>query len=236
MRLFAAVRQGRFLQPGTPTGLTGLLTHPAPRSTLIYLYSRTLDKLKAVPESSVYRQATENVTKKRLAIIESYKPEGYDAWMDRVGFRVGKFQEETKSPALEFEGRQFVMADMAREEKDDRDVEWDGERLVEPALEGPRFAEERGVTAGGLLPTGDSEANTPRRPKIEPEPLLTAEQVSEIENKIGAGLLEEVIQVAEGELKLVDTMIEHKVWEELAEQPPEGQWVYFERGLHNKGH
>lgn len=31
-------------------------------------------------------------------------------------------------------------------------------------------------------------------------------RVSEIENQIGAGLIEEVIQVAEGELKLVDHM------------------------------
>lgn len=36
-------------------------------------------------------------------------------------------------------------------------------------------------------------------------------RVEELENKIGAGLIEEVIQVAEGELKLVDTMIEHRV-------------------------
>jgi hypothetical protein len=32
-----------------------------------------------------------------------------------------------------------------------------------------------------------------------------------MENKIGGGLIEEVIQVAEGELKLVDTMVESKV-------------------------
>lgn len=32
-----------------------------------------------------------------------------------------------------------------------------------------------------------------------------------MENKIGAGLIEEVIQVAEGELKLVDVMSESKV-------------------------
>lgn len=36
-------------------------------------------------------------------------------------------------------------------------------------------------------------------------------RIAELENKIGAGLIEEVIQVAEGELKLVDTMIESKV-------------------------
>lgn len=32
-----------------------------------------------------------------------------------------------------------------------------------------------------------------------------------MENQIGAGLIEEVIQVAEGELKLVNVMIESKV-------------------------
>ena len=32
-----------------------------------------------------------------------------------------------------------------------------------------------------------------------------------MENQIGAGLIEEVIQVAEGELKLVDVMTESKV-------------------------
>lgn len=32
-----------------------------------------------------------------------------------------------------------------------------------------------------------------------------------MENKIGAGLIEEVIQVAEGELKLVDAMTDSKV-------------------------
>lgn len=32
-----------------------------------------------------------------------------------------------------------------------------------------------------------------------------------MENQIGAGLIEEVIQVAEGELKLVNNMIESKV-------------------------
>ena len=36
-------------------------------------------------------------------------------------------------------------------------------------------------------------------------------RISEIEEKIGAGLIEEVIQVAEGELRLVDTMLQNKV-------------------------
>ena len=36
-------------------------------------------------------------------------------------------------------------------------------------------------------------------------------RVADMENQIGAGLIEEVIQVAEGELKLVKVMAEAKV-------------------------
>jgi NADH dehydrogenase (ubiquinone) 1 alpha subcomplex subunit 5 len=36
-------------------------------------------------------------------------------------------------------------------------------------------------------------------------------RISDIENKIGAGLIEEVIAVAEGEHKLVDTLIQARV-------------------------
>ena len=37
-------------------------------------------------------------------------------------------------------------------------------------------------------------------------------RVREIEEKIGGGLLEELIQVAEGEMRLADTMVENKVY------------------------
>lgn len=39
----------------------------------------------------------------------------------------------------------------------------------------------------------------------------SSRRIVELENEIGAGLIEEVIQVAEGELKLVQTMAEAKV-------------------------
>lgn len=35
-------------------------------------------------------------------------------------------------------------------------------------------------------------------------------RVEQLENKIGAGLIEEVIQVAEGELNLIDTMVQSR--------------------------
>jgi NADH dehydrogenase (ubiquinone) 1 alpha subcomplex subunit 5 len=69
-----------------------------------------------------------------------------------------------------------------------------------------------------------------------------------LETKIGAGLIEEVIQVAEGELNLVHSMKQSQVcvqyhlwpcekksadkdhsWEDLEDKPVEGQWEYFER-------
>ena len=36
-------------------------------------------------------------------------------------------------------------------------------------------------------------------------------RISDVETQIGGGLIEEVIEVAEGELKLVNTMSENKV-------------------------
>jgi NADH dehydrogenase (ubiquinone) 1 alpha subcomplex subunit 5 len=38
-----------------------------------------------------------------------------------------------------------------------------------------------------------------------------AYSISDLESRLGAGLIEEVIQVAESEHKLVDTMIKNKV-------------------------
>lgn len=84
-RLFATVKSAaRYLEANTPTGLTGLPTHPSPRPALIYTYNQTLKKLAQFPESSVYRQSTEALTKHRLSIIEAEKPAGYEEWLGRV--------------------------------------------------------------------------------------------------------------------------------------------------------
>merc|ERR1711974_64955 len=78
----------------------------------------------------------------------------------------------------------------------------------------------------------DIRADNAKIPRIEPEPALTIDQISDIENQISSGLLEEIIQVAEGENELVETLAKSKVWEDLEEKPTEGQWTYFERGTH----
>lgn len=83
--LRATARTGlRYLEPGQPTGLTGLLTHKSPRAALVNVYSSTLEKLQQMPQSSVYRQSTEALTRHRLAIVEAAKPDGIEAWQEAV--------------------------------------------------------------------------------------------------------------------------------------------------------
>lgn len=58
--------------------------------------------------------------------------------------------------------------------------------------------------------------------------IVSSESVVEnIENKIGCGLIEEVLIQANEEFELVKKMKEWKVWEGLEEKPLEDQWVYF---------
>jgi NADH dehydrogenase (ubiquinone) 1 alpha subcomplex subunit 5 len=63
-----------------------------------------------------------------------------------------------------------------------------------------------------------------------PTNLLT--RVNHIEQEIQAGLIEEIILVAEAETALVDQMYKSKVWEDLEESPNQGQWAYYERDTH----
>ncbi|KAJ9194928.1 hypothetical protein DTO164E3_7132 [Paecilomyces variotii] len=234
LRLLANVKPGRYLEPFTPTGLTGLVTHPSPRPTLIYLYTTTLEKLKAFPESSAYRQATEALTRHRLQIVESTKPPGFETWLERV-----KKTVEAEPDRFQKLRRADGSYTFAAKQQDDfvdhnpRGNEWDGE-VLEPTTEGPaRTPEEEArwheaIEESTAAKMKDSDFETESM-QWENEPALEAEQVSEIEKKIGAGLIEEVIQVAEGELKLVDELAKAKVWEELEEKPKPGQWEYFAR-------
>lgn len=67
------------------------------------------------------------------------------------------------------------------------------------------------------------EALTKNRLKI-----VQDEEITEnIENKIGGGLIEEIIVQAHEELSLANELAGLKVWEELEEKPLEDQWVYF---------
>jgi NADH dehydrogenase (ubiquinone) 1 alpha subcomplex subunit 5 len=173
-RLLASVRSGRLLQPGLPTGLAGLKTHPAPRTTLIYLYSATLAKLDKMPESSVYRQAAEALTKKRLKIIESEKPEGYDSWQARMEHRLEELAEKQGDTTLTYGGRTFVLARIWEAEKDERKSDAVEDPLGVEPLQGPGTADM--VEAERKRVQRVINILEKKEVKLEPEPLLTAQQ------------------------------------------------------------
>lgn len=155
LRLLASVKPvaARYLEVGAPTGLTGLHTNPSPRSTLLYLYSTTLDKLKAVPETSVYRQSVEAVTKHRMSLVEAVKPEGYDEWKAKAleilekhpkhFDAVSRPMADGSTAAGVERGGKFFVVRHTQPEVDVRYQEWDGEPVSEGELEGTRTTEER---------------------------------------------------------------------------------------------
>ncbi|CAI5755990.1 unnamed protein product [Candida verbasci] len=58
--------------------------------------------------------------------------------------------------------------------------------------------------------------------------IVENEEITEnIENKIGGGLIEEIIIQAKEELDLAHELSALKCWEELEEKPLDDQWVYF---------
>ncbi|KAK5237710.1 hypothetical protein LTR99_000331 [Exophiala xenobiotica] len=231
-RLLATVKSAtKFLEPNTPTGLTGLPTHPAPRPALIWTYRETLKKLGQIPKSSVYRQSTEALTKQRLEIVEAQKPEGYEQWLERVRKQIAA------NPAAY---NRFLNEDgsLGSEKAHVEPVDvWDGmitrDDKIQEGTNSPAEAERKARYIAAEVQTVDREAAEGKLPTVEDlevEPPLTREQIETIETKIGAGLIEEVVQVAEGELHLVDEMLRDRPWEELEEKAPAGQWSYFERG------
>ncbi|KAI9639956.1 hypothetical protein NHQ30_011686 [Ciborinia camelliae] len=236
LRQFAAIKPARYLEPNTPTGLTGLLTHPSPRAALLYIYSSTLDKLQQFPSTSLYRQSTEALTNHRFKIVESVVPTGYEEWVAKAKETMAAHPEVFTTPegGIHFdEGRNVklnVGGKVFVQSKNDKEVdwsreEWDGE-VGSAELEGVRSTQERkGQSVLGKERPGEDE----KQIVWENEPALNVEQIEEIENKIGAGLIEEVIQVAKGELTLIDILLKAKVWEDLEEKPVEGQWTYFMR-------
>ncbi|KAF2717353.1 hypothetical protein K431DRAFT_315865 [Polychaeton citri CBS 116435] len=240
-RLFAAVKP-QYLEPGAPTGLAGLFTHATPRSTLLYLYSATLDKLKTFPESSVYRQSTEALTKQRLSVIESVTPEGLEAWQNRVSGLVEQYPNAFRKvqtsngssfniiykDAVSTSSQRGISA--AEYNAKSEDQTHNDESKKQRLSSGPKYEDDPEVKRREELI--DEDPLPDDVPHIEPEPPLSVDQIGAIENQIGAGLIEEVIQVAEGELKLAGVIGESKAWEDLEEKPQEGQWSYFQRDTH----
>ena len=185
-RLLASVKATKFLEPYAPTGLTGLFTHPAPRSALLYLYHSTLDKLQAFPESSAYRQSAEAVTRQRLNMVEQIKPAGYDAWLERSRKEIEentKLYEESSgdsedgqagSLAVRRGGNVFVAVET--DHRDPHTLEWDGEPDLGPALEGTRTEEEKEADQSRVAAFKAGPKPRQQRFDWEPEPQLDADQ------------------------------------------------------------
>lgn len=173
MRLLASVKPERFLEAGNPTGLTGLFTHSSPRPTLLYLYSATLEKLKAIPEHSVYRQSTEALTKYRYNIVDSFKPPGYDEWRKRAEEKALKYKNILSDPnqyphRVEIIGESVYVVTEHDDEKDVRSIEWDGEEDI--------VKSERSAGTNNQRPRRQSNRSNIDETDWESEPSLEALQ------------------------------------------------------------
>lgn len=176
-RLYATVKSAaRYLEPNTPTGLTGLSTHPTPRPTLLLTYNLTLEKLRQIPSSSVYRQSCEALTKQRLAVVESTKPPGYEEWLARVQKEISSNPEAYKQfqatgafvqEALTFEGKSTWDGKYTR-----RDARKEGSNTESEAEQKASYVQ-RDVER---IDKEEAEGIAPQLIHLEAEPPLTAEQ------------------------------------------------------------
>jgi NADH dehydrogenase (ubiquinone) 1 alpha subcomplex subunit 5 len=172
----------RYLEAGTPTGLTGLWTHSTPRSTLLYLYGTTLNKLQSIPETSVYRQSVEAVTKQRMSIVEAAVPPGYDEWAAKAKALVGKDTEHFRVNSGRIDGseartvklgnRVFIVG-TRHQPGDIREEEWNGEADEGGELEGIRTLAER---KSQVIWAERKPLENHEKIEWEDEPQLTADQ------------------------------------------------------------
>ena len=171
LRLLAKVQPAKFLEVNAPTGLTGILTHPQPRPTLIYTYNQILKKLQSIPESSVYRQSTEAITRSRLQIVQDAKPAGYEEWLSRVKAEVEK-NPAAYSHVLQTDGS-IAFSEPFRTTSE----VWDGEER-EALSEGANTEEAAKLKVLAIKAEDDRKqaVEVPKPSNLEPEPPLDADQ------------------------------------------------------------
>eukprot|EP00871_Galdieria_phlegrea_P003294 jgi/Galph1/3966/GphlegSOOS_G2583.1 len=76
--------------------IVGLKEEANPKEVLRKLYSETLQTVKVLPESSVYRQNVEKITGHRLKVVE--ESESVEAMEERIGLGVaGELIEQAKN-------------------------------------------------------------------------------------------------------------------------------------------
>ena len=185
LRLLANVKPARYLEAGNPTGLTGLYTHSSPRSSLLFLYSHTLEKLQKFPESSLYRKSVEAQTKHRMSIVEAAVPPGYEEWTKRAQKIVEENPDHFSiATSARVDGARAITAVSGGsifvhrtdpQPKDIRYQEWDGERDEVESSEGLRGPEER-EHPNMIAALDRKPLEAPDKVEWEAEPQMTADQ------------------------------------------------------------
>ncbi len=104
------------------TGITGLDVHPAPLPTLAGVYEATLNLLKALPETSVYRQSAEAVTRQRLSVVQRHLS-------GAAGAAKGENSDELAIEAVEEELDSGLIEEVLKQAKDEEGlagkmIEW----------------------------------------------------------------------------------------------------------------
>lgn len=168
-----------------------------------------------MPEHSVYKKSTEALTRHRMRIVEGIKPAGLQEWQQRVASLVDAHPDAFKRVKT-MEGKSDSEFNIVYREPppqdafgEDLDARVNAEFKKPGIAAGAEFQEE--VQTRGKELQRDYVAEEASRIHIEAEPSLSMEQIGEVEQKIGAGLIEEVIQVAQGEKELAEKMEECKV-------------------------
>ena len=237
-----------YIHPFTPTGITGILSHPCPRPTLISIYSTTLTLLQSLPLTSLYRISTTNITAHRLSLVSSTLPPDFQTYhtthikphlptllssAKKAGWPEQKLTAAIAAAQVRAQFKSLLDAVPETGEG----IDLDSLNYLNTVFKAQESALADAVdpAAVPVVATDLGQHQQPQQvgtveiPDVPPEPQLTAQQIVELEEKLEAGLIEEVITQGLDEMKLVKAMMEYKPWEPLVEEPVEGQWVYFER-------
>ncbi len=195
LRLLANVKPARYLEAGNPTGLTGLYTHSSPRSSLLFLYASTLEKLQKFPESSLYRKSIEAQTKHRMAIVAAAEPPGHKEWTERAQKAIEENPEQfSLATGAKLDGADAIKAISGGgifvhranpQPKDIRYEEWDGEPDEGEGSEGLRGPEEREHPSLDAV-YDRKPLEIPDKVQWEPEPQMTADQYVALSRWAGA--------------------------------------------------
>lgn len=94
---------GSAIRTRLSTDITGVDVHPAPFTALKQTYSSTLSALSALPEESVYRNATTAVTKARMAMVEDIVAKGANQGSNADGNEeaIAAFEEQVDQGLIE---------------------------------------------------------------------------------------------------------------------------------------